>query len=254
MKFFLILVGKQTSKLVSFAKTDHIKCELHILFFIDFFVILQLIEKLEMSSHQFSSSLLENAVHEFSKLPGIGRKTALRLVLHLLNQSEQEVEVFGNAFIQLRKEIQYCQSCHNISDTEICHLCSNPARDHQTVCVVENIKDVMSIENTQQFRGLYHVLGGIISPMDGIGPSDLEIESLILRVTTDNIKEIILALSTTMEGDTTNFYIFRKLAPFNIKITTIARGIAIGDELEYADEITLGRSILNRVEFTNSFK
>ena len=207
-----------------------------------------------MSSHQFSSSLLENAVHEFSKLPGIGRKTALRLVLHLLKQSEQEVEVFGNAFIQLRKEIQYCQSCHNISDTEICHLCNNPARDHQTVCVVENIKDVMSIENTQQFRGLYHVLGGIISPMDGIGPSDLEIESLIIRVTTYNIKEIILALSTTMEGDTTNFYIFRKLAPLNIKITTIARGIAIGDELEYADEITLGRSILNRVEFTNSFK
>jgi recombination protein RecR len=240
--------------LVSVAKTDHIKCELQILFFIEFFVNLQLIEKQEMSSHQFSSSLLENAVHEFSKLPGIGRKTALRLVLHLLKQSEQEVEVFGNAFIQLRKEIQYCQSCHNISDTEICHLCSNPARDHQTVCVVENIKDVMSIENTQQFRGLYHVLGGIISPMDGIGPSDLEIESLMLRVTTDNIKEVILALSTTMEGDTTNFYIFRKLAPLNIKITTIARGIAIGDELEYADEITLGRSILNRVEFTNSFK
>lgn len=238
----------------SFTKTVHIKCELHILFFIVFFVNLQLIEKQEMSSHQFSSSLLENAVHEFSKLPGIGRKTALRLVLHLLKQSEQEVEIFGNAFIQLRKEIQYCQSCHNISDTEICHLCSNPARDHQTVCVVENIKDVMSIENTQQFRGLYHVLGGIISPMDGIGPSDLEIESLILRVTTDNIKEVILALSTTMEGDTTNFYIFRKLAPLNIKITTIARGIAIGDELEYADEITLGRSILNRVEFTNSFK
>ena len=231
-----------------------INCELLILFFIVFFVNLQPIEKQEMSSHQFSSSLLENAVHEFSKLPGIGRKTALRLVLHLLKQSEQEVEIFGNAFIQLRKEIQYCQSCHNISDTEICHLCSNPARDHQTVCVVENIKDVMSIENTQQFRGLYHVLGGIISPMDGIGPSDLEIESLILRVTTDNIKEIILALSTTMEGDTTNFYIFRKLAPLNIKITTIARGIAIGDELEYADEITLGRSILNRVEFTNSFK
>lgn len=219
-----------------------------------FFVNLQLIEKTKMSSHQFSSTLLENAVHEFSKLPGIGRKTALRLVLHLLKQSEQEVELFGNAFIQLRKEIQYCQCCHNISDTEICHLCSNPARDQQTVCVVENIKDVMSIENTQQFRGLYHVLGGIISPMDGIGPSDLEIESLILRVTTDNIKEVILALSTTMEGDTTNFYIFRKLAPLNIKITTIARGIAIGDELEYADEITLGRSILNRVEFTNSFK
>lgn len=207
-----------------------------------------------MSVQQFSSSLLENAVNEFSKLPGIGRKTALRLVLHLLKQSEHEVEVFGNSFIHLRKEIVYCKVCHNISDTEVCRVCSNPGRDHETVCVVENIKDVMSIENTQQFRGLYHVLGGIISPMDGIGPSDLEIESLIQRVQTENVKEVILALSTTMEGDTTNFYIFRKLAPLNIKITTIARGIAIGDELEYADEVTLGRSILNRVEFTNSFK
>jgi recombination protein RecR len=207
-----------------------------------------------MSVQQFSSSLLENAVNEFSKLPGIGRKTALRLVLHLLKQSEHEVEVFGNSFIHLRKEIVYCKVCHNISDTDVCRVCSNPGRDHETVCVVENIKDVMSIENTQQFRGLYHVLGGIISPMDGIGPSDLEIESLIQRVQQENVKEVILALSTTMEGDTTNFYIFRKLAPLNIKITTIARGIAIGDELEYADEVTLGRSILNRVEFTNSFK
>jgi len=207
-----------------------------------------------MGVQQFSSSLLENAVNEFSKLPGIGRKTALRLVLHLLKQSEHEVEVFGNSFIHLRKEIVYCKVCHNISDTEVCRVCSNPGRDHEIVCVVENIKDVMSIENTQQFRGLYHVLGGIISPMDGIGPSDLEIESLIQRVQTENVKEVILALSTTMEGDTTNFYIFRKLAPLNIKITTIARGIAIGDELEYADEVMLGRSILNRVEFTNSFK
>ena len=198
--------------------------------------------------------MLENAVNEFAKLPGIGRKTALRLVLHLLKQSEHEVEVFGNSFIQLRKEIIYCKVCHNISDTEVCRICGNPSRDHETVCVVENIKDVMTIENTQQFRGLYHVLGGIISPMDGIGPSDLEIESLILRATNEGIKEVILALSTTMEGDTTNFYIFRKLAPLNVKITTIARGIAIGDELEYADEVTLGRSILNRVEFTNSFK
>lgn len=197
---------------------------------------------------------MENAVNEFAKLPGIGRKTALRLVLHLLKQSEQEVDLFGNTFIQLRKEIQYCKVCHNISDTEVCQICSHPGRDHETICVVENIKDVMSIENTQQFRGLYHVLGGIISPMDGIGPKDLEIESLVNRVEEENIKEIILALSTTMEGDTTNFYIFRKLAPFNIKITTIARGVAIGDELEYADEITLGRSILNRVDFTNSFK
>jgi len=207
-----------------------------------------------MSIQQFSSTLLENAVNEFAKLPGIGRKTALRLVLHLLKQSEHEVEVFGNSFIQLRKEIIYCKVCHNISDNEICRICGNSSRDHETVCVVENIKDVMSIENTQQFRGLYHVLGGIISPMDGIGPSDLEIESLVRRVKDENVKEVILALSTTMEGDTTNFYIFRKLAPLNIKITTIARGIAIGDELEYADEVTLGRSILNRVEFTNSFK
>lgn len=207
-----------------------------------------------MSHQQFSSTLLENAVNEFSKLPGIGRKTALRLVLHLLKQSEHEVELFGNAFIRLRKEIRYCKVCYNISDTEVCELCANPGRDHETVCVVENIKDVMSIENTQQFRGIYHVLGGIISPMDGIGPKDLEIDSLVRRVEEENIKEIILALSTTMEGDTTNFYIFRKLAPYNVKITTIARGVAIGDELEYADEITLGRSILNRVDFTYSFK
>ena len=207
-----------------------------------------------MSAQQFSSYLLENAVNEFAKLPGIGRKTALRLVLHLLKQSESEVNTFGSAFIQLRKEIVYCKVCHNISDTETCRICANHSRDHETVCVVENIKDVMSIENTQLFRGVYHVLGGIISPMDGIGPSDLEIESLVERVSTENVKEVILALSTTMEGDTTNFYIFRKLAPLNIKITTIARGIAIGDELEYADEVTLGRSILNRIEFTNSFK
>lgn len=207
-----------------------------------------------MGHQQFSSGLLENAVQEFSKLPGIGRKTALRLVLHLLKQSENEVDTFGNSMINLRRNIVYCSVCHNISDTEVCNICSNLSRDSETVCVVENIKDVMSIENTQQFRGLYHVLGGIISPMDGIGPADLEIESLVKRIEHDGVKEVILALSTTMEGDTTNFYIFRKLAPFNIKITTIARGIAIGDELEYADEITLGRSILNRVEFTNSFK
>ncbi|MBP1638281.1 MAG: replication and repair protein RecR [Bacteroidetes bacterium] len=207
-----------------------------------------------MILQQFSSSLLENAVNEFAKLPGIGRKTALRLVLHLLKQTETEVETFGNTFIRLRKEIVYCKVCHNISDTEVCQICSTPSRDHQTVCVVENIKDVMSVENTQQYRGLYHVLGGIISPMDGVGPNDLEIESLVKRVQDEDIKEVILALSTTMEGDTTNFYIFRKLSPTNVKISTIARGIAIGDELEYADEVTLGRSIVNRVEFTNSFK
>ena len=198
--------------------------------------------------------MLENAVHEFSKLPGIGRKTALRLVLHLLKQPENEVDIFGNSLIRLRKEIIYCKVCHNISDTEVCQICANPGRETETVCVVENIKDVMSIENTQQYKGLYHVLGGVISPMDGIGPSDLEIESLVNRVKTENIKEVILALSTTMEGDTTNFFIFRKLTPSNVKITTIARGVAIGDELEYADEITLGRSILHRVEFSNSFK
>ncbi len=205
-------------------------------------------------SQLYSSTLLENAVNEFAKLPGIGRKTALRLVLHLLKQSEEDVELFGNTFIRLRKEIIYCKVCHNISDTEVCHICANPGRDAQTVCVVENIKDVMAIENTQQYKGLYHVLGGIISPMDGVGPNDLEIESLVKRVQDEEIKEVILALSTTMEGDTTNFYIFRKLSPTGIKITTIARGIAIGDELEYADEVTLGRSIVNRVDFTNSFK
>ncbi len=207
-----------------------------------------------MSIQQFSSTILENAVNEFSKLPGIGRKTALRLVLHILKQPESDAEIFSSSILQLRKEIVYCKVCHNISDTEVCRICANPSRENETVCVVENIKDVMSIENTQQYRGLYHVLGGIISPMDGIGPNNLEIESLIKRVQTDNLKEVILALSTTMEGDTTNFYIFRKLAPFNIKITTIARGVAIGDELEYADEVTLGRSILNRIDFSNSFK
>lgn len=207
-----------------------------------------------MSQQQFSSSLLENAVHEMSKLPGIGRKTALRLVLHLLRQPESEAEGLGNSILRLRKEITYCKVCHNISDTEVCRICAHPGRETEIVCVVENIKDVMSIENTQQYKGLYHVLGGIISPMDGVGPADLEIESLVNRVKAGGIKEVILALSTTMEGDTTNFYLFRKLAPMEIKVTTIARGVAIGDELEYADEITLGRSILNRVDFSHSFK
>ncbi|OIP81191.1 MAG: recombination protein RecR [Porphyromonadaceae bacterium CG2_30_38_12] len=204
--------------------------------------------------HNLSSSLLENAVQEFSKLPGIGRKTALRLVLHLLKKEKHEVEAFGNALIQLRREIVYCKVCHNISDTEVCHICSNTSRDNSIICVVESIKDVLSIENTQQFRGLYHVLGGVISPMDGVGPADLQIESLINRVQSGDVNEVILALSTTMEGDTTNFFLFRKLTVIDIKITTIARGISIGDELEYTDEVTLGRSILNRVEFTNSYK
>lgn len=206
-----------------------------------------------MIYQQYPSVLLENAVSEFSKLPGIGRKTALRLVLYLLKQNDAEVDLFGNTLIRLKKEIKHCQVCHNISDVDVCDICSNSGRDKGIVCVVENIKDVMSIENTQQFRGLYHVLGGIISPMDGIGPADLEIDSLVERIKSGDIKEIILALSPTMEGDTTNFYIFRKLASLDINITTIARGISIGDELEYADEVTLGRSIVNRVAFTDSF-
>ena len=202
----------------------------------------------------YSSALLENAVNEFAKLPGIGRKTALRLVLHQLRQEEFSVENFGNAIIKLRKEIKYCHVCHNISDSDTCSLCSDPNRDDSIICVVENIKEVMVIENTHQFKGRYHVLGGVISPMDGIGPSDLEIDSLVKRVSEGGIQEIILALSATMEGDTTNFYIFRKLAPYNIKISMLARGISVGDELEYTDEITLGRSIINRMPFNETFK
>ena len=203
---------------------------------------------------QYSSILLENAVNEFAKLPGIGRKTALRLVLHLLRQEEGEAEKFGNTIIKLCKEIKRCHICHNISDSDICTICGDPSRDASTLCVVENVKEVMVVENTRQFHGLYHVLGGVISPMDGIGPADLEIESLVDRVASGGIKEVILALSATMEGDTTNFYIFRKLAPFDVKITIIARGVSIGGELEYTDEITLGRSILNRTLFSESFK
>ena len=194
--------------------------------------------------------MLEKAVQEFSKLPGIGRKTALRLVLWMLRQDDAEVNQFAEAIKQLKAEVKYCKVCHNISDSDICPICSDHRRDRTTVCVVENIQDVMAIENTQQFHGLYHVLGGVISPMDGIGPSDLEIESLVARVRAGNIKEVILALSSTMEGDTTGFYIFRKLAPFSdLKISIIARGISVGDELEYTDEVTLGRSILNRTPF-----
>ena len=202
----------------------------------------------------YSSALLENAVNEFAKLPGIGRKTALRLVLHLLRQEEFSVENFGNAIIKLRKEIKYCHVCHNISDSDTCSLCSDPNRDDSIICVVENIKEVMVIENTHQFKGRYHVLGGVNSPMDGIGPSDLEIDSQVKRVSEGGIQEIILALSATMEGDTTNFYIFRKLAPYNIKISILARGVSVGDELEYTDEITLGRSIINRMPFNETFK
>ena len=205
-----------------------------------------------MNVERFPSKLLENAVNEFSKLPGIGRKSALRLVLHLLRQSEEEVNLFGNTLIQLRSEIKHCKICHNISDTETCQICSNLNRETSVICVVENIRDVMSIENTLQYSGLFHVLGGIISPMDGIGPSDLEIDSLVKRVEENEIVEVILALSTTMEGDTTNFYIYKKLKDLEVKITTLARGVSIGDELEYTDEITLGRSLKNRVNYENS--
>jgi len=205
-----------------------------------------------MHFDRFPSRLLENAVNEFSKLPGIGRKSALRLVLHLLKQDVNEVEIFANSLLQLRSEIKHCRVCHNISDTDVCNICSNPSRNASFICVVENIKDVMSIENTHQFNGLYHVLGGIISPMDGIGPSDIEVESLVSRVNEGGIDEIILALSTTMEGDTTNFFIYKKLKNTNIKISTLARGVSIGDELEYTDEVTLGRSIVNRMNFEDS--
>lgn len=207
-----------------------------------------------MNDEQYPSQLLQNAVDEFSKLPGVGRKTALRLVLNMLRRDEEDVNRFANAVIKLRSEVRYCNVCHNISDTETCQICSNPARDKTTICVVETVKDVMSVENTQQYRGLYHVLGGVISPMDGIGPNDLEIESLVKRVADGGIKEVILALSPTMEGDTTNFFLFKKLSGFDVKITTIARGVAVGDELQYADEVTLGRSIMNRVDFTDSFR
>ncbi len=200
---------------------------------------------------RYPSQLLEDAVGEFSRLPGIGRKTALRLVLHLLRQSPDDVSRFAQASVRLRNEIKYCRCCHNISDTELCPICSDPHRDTTTVCVVENIQDVMAIENTQQYRGLYHVLGGVISPMDGIGPGDLEIDSLVERVAGGSVKEVIFALASTMEGDTTNFYISRRLASTGVKLSVIARGIAVGDELEYADEVTLGRSILNRTPFAS---
>lgn len=203
---------------------------------------------------EFASSLLENAVNSFASLPGIGRKTALRLVLHLLKQNEQDVTAFGEAIINLRREIRYCTVCHNISETEVCPICSSPVRDASTVCVVENVKDVMSIENTQQHCGLYHVLGGLISPMDGIGPQDIEIDSLVKRVADGGVKEVILALSATMEGDTTNFYIFRRLAQYpDVKITMLARGVSVGNEIEYTDSLTLGRSILNRTLFSDTF-
>jgi recombination protein RecR len=200
----------------------------------------------------FSSKLIEDAVNEFSKLPGVGKRTALRFVLHLMKQNPAEVNQFGNTFIKLRTELRYCEKCHNVSDKPLCDVCSNPHRDHSLVCVVEDIRDVMAIENTMQYRGVYHVLGGIISPMDGIGPSDLNIETLVEKASQGEIKEVIMALSTTMEGDTTNFYIYKRLKEQNLTVSTIARGISIGDELEYADEVTLGRSIVNRTLYENS--
>lgn len=202
-----------------------------------------------MLQQQYPSQLLEKAVSEFSRLPGIGRKTALRLVLWMLSQDDADVDKFAEAVSRLKHEVRYCSVCHNISDSDVCPICSDPSRDASTVCVVENIQDVMAIENTQQYRGLYHVLGGIISPMDGIGPSDLEIDSLIERVKAGGVNEVILALSPTMEGDTTNFYLYRKLAPTGVKVSVIARGVAVGNELEYTDEVTLGRSIMNRTLF-----
>ena len=200
----------------------------------------------------FSSKLLEDAVSEFSKLPGVGQKTALRLVLHLLNKEKEEVAHFGNSIIRLRNEIKHCNVCHNISDQNICEICTANKRDKEIICVVEDTRDVMAVENTSQYFGVYHVLGGLISPMDGVGPSDLFIDSLVQRVATTPVKEIILALSATMEGDTTLFYLYKRLKDFQIPITTIAKGIAFGGELEYADEITLGRSIVTRVPYENS--
>lgn len=199
----------------------------------------------------YPSQLLEKAVVEFSKLPGIGRKTALRLVLDVLRRPEEDVDSFANAVLRVRKDVKYCRVCHNISDTDVCPICSDSHRDAATICVVENIRDVMAVENTQQYRGLYHVLGGIISPMDGIGPNDIEVDSLVERVKAGGVEEVILALSSTMEGDTTNFYISRKLAPYDVTVSVIARGISVGDELEYTDEVTLGRAILNRTTMTN---
>lgn len=218
-----------------------------------------------MNTTQYPSALLEAAVNQVASLPGIGRKTALRLTLHLLRQSEEDVDRFAGALTRLKKEVHYCRCCHNISDTELCPICQSPRRDHHTICVVENVQDVMQIENTGQYSGVYHVLGGIISPMDGIGPKDIEIDSLVARIVPEHIQEVILALPTTMEGDTTNFYIYRRLLNViaqsaesegntktigrSLRVSQIARGVAVGGELEYTDEITLGRSIVNRIEF-----
>ena len=203
---------------------------------------------------EFSSKLIEKAVNEISNLPGIGKKTALRLVLHLLKQSESQSVNLANAISEMRLKVNFCDNCHNISDSDNCEICSNPRRDQGLICVVEDIRDVMAIEKTSSFNGLYHVLGGKISPLDGIGPDDINIDSLIKKVKNNEIREVIFALSTTMEGDTTNFYIFRKISKYNVLTSTIARGISIGDDLEYTDEVTLGRSITDRIPFENSLK
>lgn len=213
-------------------------------------IFVEILCSLILMNRQYPSTLLEKAVNEFAKLPGIGSKTAMRLVLHLLRQDATAVESFGQALITLKNEVKYCSVCHNISDTDVCSVCSDMQRDHTTVCVVENIQDVMAIENTHQYKGGYHVLGGVISPMDGVGPSDLQIQSLVERVREQDVREVILALSPTMEGDTTNFYIYRKLEDTGVRLSMIARGVAQNDELQYTDEVTLGRSIVNRVAFT----
>jgi recombination protein RecR len=203
---------------------------------------------------EFSSKLLEKAVNEMAQLPGIGKRTALRLVLHLLKQPSEQTHFLSNALTTMREEIKFCVSCHNISDVEVCEICKNAKRNHKIICVVEDVRDVMAIENTNQFKGIYHVLGGKISPIDGVGPSQLNINSLVEKVKLGEVDELIFALSSTMEGDTTNFYIFKQIKDFDVMTSTIARGIAVGDELEYADEVTLGRSIINRVPFENSIK
>jgi recombination protein RecR len=200
----------------------------------------------------FSSKHIEDVINEFGKLPGVGRKTATRYVLHILKQNDKETETFANALVALKRELKHCSICHNISDKEICNICANHNRDKSSLCIVEDIRDVMAIESTQQYRGVYHVLGGIISPLDGIGPSDLNIDTLVNRMKSAEIKEVIMALSTTMEGDTTNFYLYKRLKEFNVIVSTIARGVSIGDELEYADEITLGRSITNRIPYESA--
>lgn len=203
-------------------------------------------------TEQYPSALLERAVNEFSKLPGIGRKTALRLVLHMLRQPVAESESFGEAVINLRRNVRYCRVCHNISDTDLCEICANPRRDSSMVCVVETVRDVIALENTGMYRGLYHVLGGVISPMDGIGPADLQIDSLVERVAKGDVEEVIFALSSTMEGDTTNFFLYRKLAPTGVMLSVLSRGLSVGDELQYTDEATLGRSLVNRTPFDGS--